>query len=32
MAEAKKIKGITPEELNGLDSTLVMKYNNPGYY
>jgi hypothetical protein len=32
MAEAKKIKGITPEELNGLDSTFVMKYQNPIYY
>ena len=32
MAEAKKIKGITPEELTGLDSTLRMKFNMPGYY
>jgi hypothetical protein len=32
MTEAKKLKGITPEELNGLDSTLAMKFNNPGYY
>ena len=32
MNEAKKIKGITPEELNGLDSTFVMKYHNPIYY
>ncbi len=32
MSEAKKIKGITPEELTGLDSTLRMKFNTPGYY
>ncbi len=32
MADAKKIKGITPEELTGLDSTLRMKFNMPGYY
>ncbi len=32
MADAKKIKGITPEELSGLDSTLRMKFNMPGYY
>jgi len=32
MNEAKKIKGITPEELNGLDSTFVMKYTNPTQY
>ena len=25
-------KKFTPEELNGLDSTLAMKFNNPGYY
>lgn len=32
MSEAKKLKGITPEELTGLDSTLRMKFNTPGYY
>jgi hypothetical protein len=32
MADAKKIKGITSEELTGLDSTLRMKFNMPGYY
>lgn len=32
MAEAKKLKGITIEELNGLDSTLSMKFTNPGYF
>lgn len=32
MNEAKKIKGITPEELQGLDSTLRMKFNSPGFY
>jgi len=32
MSEAKKLKGITPEESQGLDSTLRMKFNMPGYY